>query len=129
MGDSRNPLDAMPVVARLEAFDQGSGGWLERLVFNHRGWVIALAAGLTAALGWVGAAHHVVSADFEQRIPSSHPFVRNYLENAGELRGLGDALYVVVETTRGDIYDPAYLEVLRRVTDELVLMPGVDRPG
>jgi uncharacterized protein len=128
VGDSRNPLDTMPVVARPEAFDQGSGSWLERLVFNHRGWVVALAAGLTAALGWEGAAHHVVSAGFEQRIPSSHPFVRNYLENAGELRGLGDALYVVLETTRGDVYDPAYLEVLRRVTDELVLMPGVDRP-
>jgi predicted RND superfamily exporter protein len=128
VGDGGSPLDAMPVVARLEGFDQDSGGRLERLVFKHRGWVVAIAVALTALLGGAGLARHEVSAGFERRLPSGHPFVRNYLENARELRGLGDALYVVLETTRGDVYDPAYLEVLRRVTDELVLMPGVDRP-
>ena len=34
---------------------------------------------------------------------------------------------VVVENTDGDIFDPAYLEVLKQVNDELFLMPDVDR--
>ena len=34
---------------------------------------------------------------------------------------------VVVENTDGDIFDPAYLEVLKQVNDELFLMQDVDR--
>jgi uncharacterized protein len=34
---------------------------------------------------------------------------------------------VVVEATDGDIFDPAYLAVLKHVNDELILTPGVDR--
>ena len=34
---------------------------------------------------------------------------------------------MVVENTDGDIFDPQYLEVLKQVTDELILTPGVDR--
>jgi len=119
--------DAMPVVRRREDFDPASGSWLERLIFENRRAIVAGAAIVTAVLGTVAAARHVVNADFEKMIPTRHPFVRNYLENASELRGLGNALQVVVENGAGDVYDPAYLEALRRITDELFLMPGVDR--
>jgi len=119
--------DAMPVVRRREDFDPASGSWLERLIFENRRAIVAGAAIVTAVLGTVAAARHVVNADFEKMIPTRHPFVRNYLENASELRGLGNALHVVVENGEGDVYDPAYLEALRRITDELFLMPGVDR--
>ncbi len=33
----------------------------------------------------------------------------------------------MVENTDGDIFDPAYLEALKQINDELVLTPGVDR--
>jgi hypothetical protein len=36
-------------------------------------------------------------------------------------------LRIVVENTDGDIFDPAYLETLKRINDELVTTPGVDR--
>src|SRR5262249_44330806 len=44
-----------------------------------------------------------------------------------DLRGLGNAVRVVVENPSGDIFDPAYLETLKKINDELVLTPGVDR--
>jgi predicted RND superfamily exporter protein len=119
--------DEMPVVRRREDFDPASGSWLERLIFQNRRALVAGAAIVTAVLGTVAVARHVVNADFEKMLPTSHPFVRNYLENASELRGLGNSLHVVVESTEGDVYDPAYLEALRRITDELFLVPGVDR--
>jgi len=115
-------------VARLEDFDARSGGALERLVFGHRRWVVAIAALATVALGWLGATRHVVDADFERMVPTGHPFVRTWRAHRGALRGLGNALHVVVESTRGDVWDPRYLEALREISDELFLMPGVDRP-
>ncbi len=122
-----NSFDGMPVVGRLEDFDPESGSRLERLIFKNRWAVIGLAVAVTIVLGHVAATRHVVNADFEKMIPRHHPFVQNYLANKSELRALGNSLHVVVENTRGDIYDPEYLEALRRITDELFLMPGVDR--
>jgi predicted RND superfamily exporter protein len=101
--------------------------WLERFIFGHRGLILAAAAGATVALGVVGATRYVVNADFEQMIPTGHPFVRSWLENADALRGLGNSLDVAVENVAGTIYEAEHLEALRRITDELFLMPGVDR--
>ncbi|MGH8810339.1 MAG: RND family transporter, partial [Noviherbaspirillum sp.] len=57
------------------------------------------------------------------------PYIKNFLENRNELKGLGNALRVVVENKRGDIFDPAYLQTLKKINDELFLTPGVDRAG
>jgi predicted RND superfamily exporter protein len=100
---------------------------LERLLFGHRKLILAAAALVTAALAAVGATRYAVNADFEQMIPTDHPFVRAWRRDAHALRGLGNTLHVAVENTGGSIYEPDYLEALRRITDELFLMPGVDR--
>jgi predicted RND superfamily exporter protein len=78
-------------------------------------------------LGSVAALKLTLNASFEKMIPQRHPYIQNYLENKAELRGLGNALRVVVANKSGDIYDPAYLDTLRKISDELVLTPGVDR--
>jgi predicted RND superfamily exporter protein len=117
----------MPVVRRLEDFDRSSGSWLERLVFGHRPAVVLASLLVTVALAHAAVTRHVVNADFEKMVPRDHPFVRSWLEHRAELPGLGNALHVVVEHARGDVYDPAYLEALREITDELFLTPGVDR--
>ena len=125
---TRTPtLDEMPVVRDLEAFDADSGGRLERLVFKHRPVVVAAAALLSLALGWAAAMRHAVNADYRKMMPRGHPFVRNALEHEKALRGLGNTLQIVVEHVEGGVYEPRYLEALRRITDELVLTPGVDR--
>ena len=120
-------LDRMPVVRRLADFDAGSGNWLERLVFNNRLAMIVVCALATVALGWLAATRLVLNASFEKMIPQSQPYIKNYLTYQKELRGLGNSIRVVVENTDGDIFDPSYLEVLKQVTDELILTPGVDR--
>jgi predicted RND superfamily exporter protein len=119
--------DEMPVVRELADFDQRSGNVVERLVFNNRLLVIVACAIVTAVLGYVAATKLVLNASFEKTIPQSQPYIKNYLAYQKELRGLGNALRVVVESVDGDIFDPKYLEVLKQVNDELVLTPGVDR--
>tara|TARA_Y100000296_G_scaffold87491_1_gene135710 strand:+ start:12985 stop:15405 length:2421 start_codon:yes stop_codon:yes gene_type:complete len=126
MGNNKKP-GQMPVIAELKDFDARSGNWLERLVFNHRLLTIVLCLLVTLGLGYVAVNKLTLNASFEKMIPHNQPFIKNYLENRKELRGLGNAVRVVVESTEGDIFDQHYLEVLKEISDELFLTPGVDR--
>lgn len=117
---------AMPVVQSLSDFDVRSGNLLERFIFNHRSIVLAIFAVATIVLGFF-ATRLQVNASFERMIPSSSPYIRNYMANRAELPGLGNSIRVVVENKTGDIYDARYLETLRKVNDALYLVPGVDR--
>jgi predicted RND superfamily exporter protein len=119
--------DNLPALGGLDTFDPNSGTRLERLVFNHRPAVIALCALLTLVLGFLAATRLTLNASFERMLPLGHPYIQNYLEHKNDLRGLGNSLRIVVENTKGDVYDRKYLELLRQVNDELTLTPGVDR--
>ena len=119
--------EEMPVVRDPAEFDCRGGNWLERLVFNNRLAVILLCAMSTVVLGYFAATRLALTASFERMIPQGHPYVRNYLENRADLRGLGNAVRVVVENPGGEVFDPRYLEELKRINDELALTPGVDR--
>jgi uncharacterized protein len=127
MAMGSDSLDHMPVVRDPKDFDARSGNLLERVVFNNRLLVVLVCAVLTVVLGTVAGKRLVLNASFEKMIPQSHPYIRNYLENRAALSGLGNAIRVVVQHTDGDVFDPAYLEVLRQINDELILTPGVDR--
>jgi uncharacterized protein len=127
MAVGANDLDIMPVVQDLKGFDMKSGNALERLVFNNRLWMVIACALVTVILGYFAATKLTLNASFEKMLPQSQPYIKNYLDNRAELRGLGNAIRVVVENTEGDIFDPKYLEVLKQINDELFLTPGVDR--
>ena len=127
MAPASHHRENLPVARSLDDFDRASGRWLERLVFNHRKAVLAVCALLTVVLGTFAIAKLTLNAGFDKMLPQGHPYIRNYLELRKDLRGLGNAVRVVVENRDGDIFDPRYLETLKRVSDELVLTPGVDR--
>ena len=119
--------DEAPVVTALQDFDAASGSPLERLVFNHRRLVIALCMAATLLLGWQAFGLRL-NAAFEKMIPTGHPYIVNYLQNKGRLAGIGNTLRIAVEAREGTIFDATYLGTLRKLNDELFLLPGVDRP-
>lgn len=116
----------MPVVTDIGAFDRRSGNWLERIIFNHRLFIVIACVLITGLLGWQ-ASKLEVNASFEKMIPQSHPYIRNYLANEDALRQLGNSIRIVVENTKGDIYDKDYLQKLQKINDTIFLLPGVDR--
>jgi predicted RND superfamily exporter protein len=75
--------------------------------------MVIVCALLTVALGYVAATKLVLNASFEKMIPQTQPYIKNYLTYQKDLRGLGNALRIVVENTDGDVFDPRYLEVLK----------------
>lgn len=107
-------------------FDPRSGSALERLLFNHRAMVVVLCALVTAVLGWQ-VSRLALNASFEKTIPTSHPYIQNYLAHQAELTSLGNAVRIAVANPRGSIYDAAYLDTLRQLSDEVFLLPGVAR--
>jgi predicted RND superfamily exporter protein len=127
MDMGNNGIGDMPVISDIAQFDRDSGNWLERLVFNRRLALIVACAIATVVLGYLAFSKLVLNASFERMLPQNHPYIQNYLQNKQELRGLGNALRVVVENPSGDIYDPKFLETLKQVNDALFLTPGVDR--
>ncbi|WP_047933446.1 efflux RND transporter permease subunit [Pseudomonas putida] len=119
--------DTLPVIRNLDDFDPRSGNCLERLVFNHRLPFLLCMLLATLVLGYMALTRLELRPSFDKMLPQSHPYIQNYLENRPSLRGLGNAVRVVVENTQGDIFDPGYLQTLRHINDELFLSQGVDR--
>lgn len=118
--------EVMAVVSDPTEFDHTSGNLLERLIFNNRAVLIIACALLTAFLGFQ-LKGLTVGASFDKMLPHGHPYIQNYLENREQLRGLGDAVRVVVENPKGDIFESDYLATLAKINDEIFLLPGVDR--
>jgi len=106
-------------VGRAEAF-------IERWLFGHRAVVLVGFALVSVFLAW-----HALQlrpmASFEKMVPARHPYVANYLAYESQLRPLNNLVRIAVETTTGDIYDPVFLDTLKKITDEVFYIPGVDR--
>ena len=120
-------IDAMPVVSDVRDFNRKSGNRLEQLIFNNR-LPILLLTGLISVFLAFHAMKLVVNGSFDRMIPQAHPYIKNYFDNKEDLRPLSNTIRIVVENTKGDIFDKDYLEFLAKVNDRVFLMKGVDRP-
>lgn len=119
--------DGFTAIASLSDFDKYSGNRLERMLFNHRGLVVACCLLFTVLLAFA-ASQVRLNASYLKTIPAHHPFTLNYLEHAGDLKGAGNAVRIAVATREpGDIFNAQYMETLRQLNDELYLVNGVDR--
>ena len=113
--------------ASLAEFDPRSGNIIERLLFNNRLLIVGLCLLMTAFFTFQ-ARHLTLNAAYDQMIPSGHPFIENFMQHRNELAGMGNALRIAVAVEEGTIFDAKYLDTLRKLNDDLFLLPGVDRP-
>jgi predicted RND superfamily exporter protein len=68
-----------------------------------------------------------INASFDDMIPQSHPYIKNYFDTRDEIGGLGNVVRVVVHNPNGDIFAPEFLALTQKINDKLFLTPGVDR--
>ncbi|MDX9788005.1 MAG: MMPL family transporter [Desulfobacterales bacterium] len=99
---------------------------LESLIFKNRLILLIIFTITTFFLGYK-ATDLQLDASFEKMIPTKHPFIVNYLAHKQDLKGFGNVIRVAVETTKGDIFTKEYMETLRKITDEIFFIPGVER--
>ena len=107
-------------------FDPRSGSLIERLLFNNRIAVLVVCVLVTLLLGWQ-TTRLELNASFDKTIPQRHAYIQNYQTHKADLVGLGNAVRIAVANPRGTIYEAAYLDTLRKLSDEIFLIPGVNR--
>jgi predicted RND superfamily exporter protein len=113
---------------QVQPFDPASGNALERALFSLRLPIVLLCLLISVGFAWQLPKLRL-NAGFERMIPQAHPFIKNFKEHQVDLSGQGNVLRIVVENTRGSILDAQYLEQLRKISDEVYLIGGVDRPA
>jgi predicted RND superfamily exporter protein len=100
-------------------------GRLERLLFGNRRKILAIFAAVTVALGIFAVRVHP-DASFDKLLPVNNPYIDTYKE-AEKAFGSGNILLIALEARHGDIFTPDFFDALRRLTDDVFFLPGVDR--
>ncbi len=96
--------------------------WTE-LVVRHRRWfllgALLITAGLASRIG-----HLRVEIDPNRFLPKSHPYVIT-TDRVEDIFGSRSVLVIGITPSTGDIYDPAILAKVERITHKLREVPGV----
>lgn len=98
---------------------------VENRLFRYRTLVLALFALATIFMGWQ-ASQLRIDAGFEKGLPLDHPYMETFLEHQDEFGG-ANRIIVALSVDEGDIYTPEFMERLKKVTDEVFFVPGVNR--
>ncbi len=119
--------DGFKAIASLDDFDARSGNHLERILFNYRRWIVAFCLLVTVLLA-MSATQVSMNASFLKTIPASHPFILNFLRHEDDLKGTANSIRIAIAMEgEGDIFTADYMETLRQISDEVYLVPGIDR--
>ncbi len=102
-------------------------GCAERLIRYRRAW-LGLFVLITVALGY-SATQVRLDPGFNKQIPVRHDYMLNFLDFSRVFTGANRLLVSVRWKGGGDIYNPEFLQVLQKVTDDVFFIPGVSRPS
>ena len=116
------------VVDEIEHFFLEAESLVEKIIFGKRLWVLLAFLLITVYLAST-AIKVRPDASFEKMVPVKHPYIAAYLERKDELSGLGNSVRISIETTEGDIFTQEYMDLLRKISDEVFFIPGVNRSG
>jgi predicted RND superfamily exporter protein len=97
------------------------------LIFGHRRLWLAVFAILTALFA-ASAARLAVDAGFNKMVPLEHPYMKVYRQYE-KVFGGANRVAIALMQKDGDIFDKEYLLKLKRLTDDVFLLNGVDRPS
>ncbi|MBI1212435.1 MAG: MMPL family transporter [Alphaproteobacteria bacterium] len=99
--------------------------FLETIFFRGRVLVLAAIAVATVILGFEATKIHL-DAGFYKGLPSNHPYIQTFNEYKDRLFG-SNRVIVVLENTKGTIWNNEFLKTLNNITQDIFFLPGVDR--
>jgi uncharacterized protein len=102
-------------------------GRLERLIFGHRKLILMLFALGTLLLGATALHGLRIDTSFTKTLPLHHEYMRTYLDpKVAEFRGANRVLVALIARD-GNMFTPMFFAALRKATDEIMVMDGIDR--
>jgi uncharacterized protein len=102
-------------------------GRLERLIFGHRTPILVLFALATVLLGATAVRGLRIDTSFNKTLPVRHEYMRTYLDpRVAEFRGANRVLVALIARD-GNMFTPQFFAAMRRATDEIIVMDGIDR--
>ncbi len=100
---------------------------LERLIFGNRGLILVVFAVLTVAFAIFAARGLRIDASFTKQLPVRHEYMQTYLApEVAEFRGANRVLIALIARD-GNMFKPEFFDALKRATDEVIVMDGIDR--
>lgn len=108
-----------------EEFDRNFIGRVAYAIFHWRKWLLLASILLTVGLGW-SASHLRITAGFTKMIPLNHPYMQTFTQYLNDFGG-ADRVLIAVKVKQGDIYSKEVIDTVRKVTDEVFYIKGVER--
>jgi hypothetical protein len=100
---------------------------VEPIIYGKRVLLLALLAILTVIFAWLAVGTQV-DAGFDKSIPLEHPYMQVLKQYEDDFGGANTVLVALIQKDKShDIYNEHFLTKLKRVTDEIFFLPGVDR--
>ncbi len=100
---------------------------LERFIFGRRAPILVVFGLVTAAMLGVAVRGLSIDASFTKQLPRQHEYMRTYLEDdVAEFRGANRVLVALIATD-GNMFKPKFFAALKKATDEVMVMDGIDR--
>ncbi|AWY38376.1 RND family transporter [Pseudomonas putida] len=106
-------------------FAGGLVGRVSYWIFHQRKPLLALFILITLGLGY-SATNLKVEAGFFKMIPLHHEYMKTFLEYQKDFGGANKVL-VAVKNNNGEIFTPEAMAALRKVSDEVFFINGVER--
>jgi predicted RND superfamily exporter protein len=97
----------------------------EPFVFGKRPWTLAFLTVVTLFMGYQ-ASRLQPDPGFEKQLPLQHEYIQVFKKYQQDFGGANLVLFAIVQKD-GSIYNPGFMETLRKATDEVFFLPGIDR--
>jgi uncharacterized protein len=99
---------------------------LERIIFGNRVAIVLAFAVVTVVLGIVAARGLRIDASFTKQLPLEHEYMQTFVKHQAEFGGANRVLIALVARD-GDMFSPGFFDALKKATDEVLVMDGIDR--
>ena len=97
----------------------------ETLLFRFRRTVLAMFTVATLAMAWL-AADTRIDAGFTKLVPLQHEYMKTFVEHRQEFGG-ADRVAIALIARDGNMFSPVFFDALRKATDAMFFLPGIDR--
>jgi len=98
---------------------------ISSLIFRYRPLVIIFFLIATMFMLWSATALKV-DAGFNKLLPLEHPYMKTFVKYQTEFGG-ANRILIAITVEEGDIFTPEFFSTLKKITDEVFFIPGVDR--